>query len=149
MWLLQVMIILYITNNKAFSNIFNSGLTHWTTSLWFTLFSLLFPIQLSENRKHFLHTVTCVLVFYIFFCHKNNTCRHRAEYLADSELRIIGFPHGVIDEGSHHFSDLVQITGPGFLRLKGHRMRENDIEANVNTVGLIHSQYSNWFAYDF
>lgn len=44
---------------------------------------------------------------------------HRAEYLADSELGIISFSHGVVDEGGHHFSDLVQITGPGLLRHEG------------------------------
>lgn len=54
------------------------------------------------------------LVYYISVTH--NTHRHRAEYLADSELWIIGFSHGVVNEGGHQFSDMVQITGPGFLR---------------------------------
>lgn len=40
----------------------------------------------------------------------------RAEYLADGELGVIGLPHGVVDEGGHQLSDLVQVTGPGFLR---------------------------------
>lgn len=38
-----------------------------------------------------------------------------AEYLADGELRVIGFSHGVINKGCHHLSDLVQIIGPSFL----------------------------------
>lgn len=40
-------------------------------------------------------------------------------YLADGELWVIGFSHGVIDEGGHQFSDLVQITGPRFLNHEG------------------------------
>lgn len=38
-----------------------------------------------------------------------------AEYLADGELRVIGFSHGVINKGCHQLSDLVQIIGPSFL----------------------------------
>lgn len=36
-------------------------------------------------------------------------------YLADGELRVIGFSHGVINKGCHQLSDLVQIIGPSFL----------------------------------
>lgn len=37
-------------------------------------------------------------------------------YLADGEHGIVGFPHGVVDEEGHQFSDLVQVSGPAFLR---------------------------------
>ena len=39
-----------------------------------------------------------------------------AEYFADGELGVVGFSHGVVDEGRHQFSDLVQIIGPELLR---------------------------------
>lgn len=42
-----------------------------------------------------------------------------AKYLADSEFRIVGLSHGVVNKGGHHFSDLVQITGPVFLQNNG------------------------------
>lgn len=59
----------------------------------------------------------CTFAYFISFT--QSTCRHRAEYLADPELRVIGFSHCVVNKGGHQFSDLVQITGPGFLRDEG------------------------------
>lgn len=36
-------------------------------------------------------------------------------YLADGEHRVVGLPHGVVDEHGHQLSDFVQISCPGFL----------------------------------
>ena len=46
------------------------------------------------------------------------------QYLTDGELGIVGFSHGVVDEGGHQFSDLVQVAGPGFLRGEGTQKRQ-------------------------
>lgn len=57
-------------------------------------------------------SVTSLHVLYV--CRAQ--AQSRAEYLADGELGIVGFSHGVVNESGHQFSDLVQIIGPGFLR---------------------------------
>lgn len=77
------------------------------------------------------NTATGLYISLLHLCilynkHRHDTWRRRSGYLTDGEHRIVGFSHGVIDESGHQFSDLVQITGPGFLRDEGHRRRMNE-----------------------
>lgn len=61
------------------------------------------------RRRWFIATCLRYDMSFLFLC----------LYLADGELGIVGFPHGVVDEGGHQLTDLVQVIGPGFLRDEG------------------------------